>query len=153
MYYLIMKLKYELVYKNLPEEYKKQIFKLWNPVLNKEEQLKRIDQVIIVFKNEDDKIVGVCTVYTNILKSNNKLYYFFRSYIEPNSRSNFFNLKGDSATTVAKNFLKTYEVSPKPHGFIIAIENPKLSPKLMKKFGLNPLPNTQNKVWYEDFNE
>ena len=33
-----------------------------------EEQLKRIDQVIIVFKNEDDKIVGVCTVYTNILK-------------------------------------------------------------------------------------
>ena len=80
MYYLIMKLKYELVYKNLPEEYKKQIFKLWNSVLNKEEQLKRIEQVIIVFKNEDDKIVGVCTVYTDILRSNNKLYYFFRSY-------------------------------------------------------------------------
>lgn len=149
----MLRLKYELVYKNLPEEYKKSIFKLWNSVLDKEEQLKRIEQVIIVFKNEDDKIVGVCTVYTDILRSNNKLYYFFRSYIEPNSRSAFFNLKGDSATTVAKNFLKTYEVSPKPHGFIIVIENPKLSSKLMRKFGLSPLPNTQNRVWYEDFNE
>jgi hypothetical protein len=147
------KLKHELVYKNLSEEYKEQIFELWNSVLNKEEQLKRIDQVILVFKNDDDKIVGVCTVYTDILRPNNKLYYFFRCYVEPNSRSRFFTLKGDSAMIIVRNFLKNYEVSPKPHGFVVVIENPKISPKLMRKFGLNPLPNTQNRVWYENFNE
>ncbi len=142
-------LHYEIVYKKISKEYCKQILELWNGVLPIAEQLKRMGQVVLVCKNSNDQIVGVATVYIDDLRG--KPYYFYRQYIRPESRNRFFNPRDKNAVTTTIDYLKTYPADPMPCGVVLDLENPKISTKLMESFGLSPLPNTNDRVWYKNF--
>lgn len=145
-------LSFEVVYKNIPHTYKKQILQLWDNVLPKSEQLKRIDQVVVVAKNSNNEIVGVTTVYKDIFKPKNELFYFYRMYVDPKYRNRIINRNGNNMTTITKEYLRDLQEYEKPKGIIAVLENKKISDKIMLMLGWEPLNSPINeKMWISKF--
>lgn len=151
---------YEVVYKNLSEADKQQIFELWDSILPKEVQEVRIHEVVVIAKNPEGKVVGVSTapIIDTLIK--NDPYYFLRVYVKPEYRSRVIQRDRPGFISNAKEFLRTYTGDqPKPKGVAVWLENPKITDELMIEIGMNKLPNDQSsatgpekgKIWYYNF--
>lgn len=144
-----MTLTYHIVYNNLSEDEKQQIYTLWKGVLPIEEQKRRIDSVAIALKDQD-KIVGVSSVYVGNLAQ--KQYYFLRIFVSPKYRNRIINVQGDNFITYAKSLLQENN-KDNCCGVAVYLESKTISSKLMKKFGLEPFQTKNNLIiWYCDFN-
>jgi len=147
-------IEYKVVYKQLTQPLREQIFNLWstNQIMPFDEMLKRIDQVVVVAM-DGREVVGVTSVYVSPFGAEDKLYYYYRMFIKPSHRNRNITRTSPPMSTLTRDFLESYNVTPKPHGVVCVLENSKISDKLMTTLGWNYYgKNSQDlPIWYVDF--
>lgn len=122
---------YKAYYKCLPEELKREIINLWvsEGVLTLEKAINRVDDVVLVGFDPNNKVCGVTTVYLEKLLDG--YYYFFRMFIKESERGKI-KLKGSKLT---HEFLKDFDHPLKPKGVVAVAENVKITNRVMKSQG------------------
>jgi hypothetical protein len=88
-------------------------------------QKKRIEQVVYVIK-DNNSVVGVTTAYLQTVPKNNKSYYFFRTFIHPDTRG---TVGAGFPDLLRATNLRMYELNqntPQASGMVVMTENPKL---------------------------
>lgn len=124
-----MKIHYEVVYKKVNLDTRKQLVDMWvnSKALSKQEAERRVEEVVVVAK-ENSAIIGACSVYTSIFKPKNKLYYFFRQFMsKPVYR------EVDEFSFLTRETLKNFECSPKPFGIIIEVQNKRITDRILTR--------------------
>ena len=147
----------KFVYGNLKEKEKQNILNMWLSagVLQKEEAIKRVEQVSVIIFNSTNEIVGVSTVYPAYLTPNNP-YFFFRMFIKQEFRGTNIKIK-----VMWLNFseLKN-KFSNKLNGIVVELENEKLARLgkntnyMIKKGFIYHGESARNlQLWYVNFDE
>ncbi len=115
----------KFVYKNLSIDEKQNVINLWTnaEVLTQDQAKDRLSEVSLLIL-ENEKIIGVSTVYVNDFISPNNQYFFFRMFIDERSRgSNKLRTQ-----VMQKNYLELKKhFSDQVNGIVIELENEKLS--------------------------
>ena len=127
-----MEYTYKFYYKCLSDNLKQEIIKMWVEagVLDLEKAKGRIDDVVLVGFDPDNKVCCVTTVYLEQLSDG--YYYYFRMFIKEQNRG---KLKAFKSSKLTHEYLKTYNHPLKPKGIISIAENPKITPRIMKSEG------------------
>lgn len=83
-----MKHTIHFVYQQLSQKEKNEIIQFWimEGALNKEQADKRVDQVVMVAKDEDGRILGVSTILKYVYKPIGQQFWFFRAFVGAKSR-------------------------------------------------------------------
>lgn len=132
---------------------------LGHGVLDEKEARRRVDEVVFTLRNGAGKLLGVNTVYTQAFRSPTELYYFYRTFFQPEARGSYFLQR-----LALKNVFEylQYLVSENrlpQHGIVFVTENPKLQKdgfhRRLKRselsyYGKGPAGRD---IWYKDFVE
>lgn len=114
------------VYGRLDPTTAQSIIGLWllNGVLPPAEAQRRATEVVYTVCNPQGELVGVNTVYTAARPDDGLSYYFYRTYIRPDSRGVFGLPRTMLRLTI--DYLRGHTGTQGPSGLIIVTENPKL---------------------------
>ena len=108
-------------------------FWLSNKVLPLEIAEHRVDQVVHVFYNKHNEIIGLNTAYLYPLMSPSDNYYFIRMFIKESDRRS----SGLVIIAVVKSFVffrDNPQYRSQANGIVLAIENDKLTQKGLQKW-------------------
>ena len=125
---------YKFYYQCLPNNLKREIVNMWVEagVLELQRAIDRVNDVVLVGFDPDNKVCCVTTVYLEQLQDG--YYYYFRMFIKEKDRG---KLKAFKSSKLTHEYLKTYDHPLKPRGIIAIAENPKITPRIMKWEGWN----------------
>ncbi len=148
----------ENVYQQITPEIAEDIQQLWidTNTLTPVEASRRVKEVVYTVRSEDNKLVGVNTVYRQDFLKKGDAYYFYRVFLHPRNRG-VFGLRS-LLTQQTREFLKQYD-DPQGHakGVVIVAENKKFSRKgairMLKNNGWSYLGKGPRgfDVWYVNF--
>jgi hypothetical protein len=125
---------YKFYYQCLPDDLKQEIINMWLEagVLDLQRATDRINDVVLVGFDPDNKVCCVTTVYLEQLQDG--YYYYFRMFIKEEDRG---KLKSFKSSKLTHEYLRTYTHPLNPKGIIAVAENPKITPRIMKMEGWN----------------
>jgi len=145
--------KLSVVYHKLTSEVRQEIISMWltEGALDIKEATRRVDEVVVIARNEQNQLVGVTSVQIDMI--NNTPYYFFRMYVRQQNRNRSIPRSSPVMSNLTVDFLSTYEVTPKPTGVVSILDNPKLSNRIMETFGWNyyGISPIGKSIWYKNF--
>ncbi|APW65131.1 hypothetical protein LPB137_04390 [Poseidonibacter parvus] len=114
----------KFVYQSLTKEEKQDILSLWisSGVLSKEQAYKRIEEVSTLILN-NNKIVGVSTVYPQYFIRSDSIFFFFRMFIQQEFRGSN-SIRKKLMQLNYSELKKRFE--NKAYGLVVELENKKL---------------------------
>lgn len=147
------------IFDRLTTEMKADLVKFWlrnGAIMNPEEAWRRTQEVGCLAFNAHDEIVGVSTIYRHRLQPDDLDYWFYRTFIRPDSRvlglsSRIFD------TTFNQLAVMSGRLSDAPSGVVVVTENAKLESHggiaRLQRLGLERLGTDQRgqSVWRKPF--
>lgn len=123
-----MEYTYKFYYQCLTDILKQEIIKMWveSGILDVKRATARINDVVLVGFDPNDKVCCVTTVYLEQLQDG--VYYYFRMFIKEEDRG---KLKSFKSSKLTHEYLKTFKHPLNPKGVIAIAENPKITPRIM----------------------
>lgn len=109
---------------------KKEVIEFWlqeGVLPSEEEAIKRSDQLIFVARDNTNKVIGVCTAYINYIPHLLNHFYFYRSYITQEHRTNILGPRLFIKSHSILNKIFQQEQEKKTIGIIMEIENKQLA--------------------------
>lgn len=127
---------FRIVYgKKIDEETKQKVLTMWEKyagIKNKQAQ-HRLNELAVIALTSENEVAGVTTVYKDIFKPVNTLYYFFRMFVAPPYRFRFTNVRHnpnhifDGYSYWTRQALIAHREDNKPPGVVFVAENLKLN--------------------------
>jgi uncharacterized protein (DUF488 family) len=113
------------VWENKPESLQNEIIELWmsHGVLSQEQAAERIKQVFCVGRDQSGKIAGVGTVYPQFNKQLENSFYYYRSFVAPDHRSNQLATSLLNFTRENMNEAFVKGVNTRCIGMLVEVEN------------------------------
>lgn len=147
------------IFDSLSTEMKVDLVKFWltnGAIINPEEAWRRTLEVGCIAYNANDEIVGVSSIYRDRLQPQGSVYWFYRTFIRPDSRVLGLNSRIFD-TTFNQLLVMSSRVSDAPCGVIVVTENAKLESRgsmlRLQRKGLERLGNDRRgmSVWCKSF--
>ena len=150
--------RFQVVYHDLPDNVREEVINLWvtERILPQPEAERRVDELVLVIRNEEGDAIGVVTTYIRDFLKPGNYYYFLRMFIKPAERKSY-SLLIDAYRRTFTVLDEYQQVELNPHGLLLEMENMKFSGKrIVKKLSENGLVYwgrnaLGNDVWYHRF--
>ena len=122
----------ENVWENKSAEIKEEIINFWlsEKVITEQSAKQRVNQVFIVCRDLEDKIIGVNTLYKQYNVQLNNYFYYYRTYISPKARKSQMVV---DMMLVARDYLEARYVNKQETetiGLFLEVENKDLKERL-----------------------
>lgn len=122
----------ENIWLNKDSEVKEEIIRFWlsEQVLSEEQANWRVNQVFLLARDPDTKIVGVNTVYKQYNKQLENLFYYYRTYVTPRARKLQMTAE---MLLAARDYLEARfidKTDTKAIGMLLEIENEAIKKRL-----------------------
>ena len=116
------------VYGTMNSSERKALIDFWTGlgVLSQEAAERRADEAVFLLLDENDRIIGVNTVYIDHLLFPDNPYYFYRTMIHPDHRHSY-NILIEMIDRTFQLLAKIETDRKEVKGLAITIENPKLA--------------------------
>lgn len=147
------------IFGSLTTEMKTELVKFWltnGAIINPDEAWRRTMEVGCIAYNANDEIVGVSSIYKDSLQPQGSVYWFYRTFIRPDSRVLGLNSRIFDTTFKQLLFMNA-GFSDAPYGVIVVTENAKLESRgaslRFQRMGFERLGNDQRgmSVWRKSF--
>lgn len=130
----------DFVFQNLTDELKKEVTTFWlrEGALTEGEAEKRIQQVSLIARNNDDQIIGVSTIFQQLYEPIGKVFFYFRGFVKMEYRREGIILDFLKISQKELNHRFNQGLDKGVIGILIKIQNP----DLMKGLYQAVLPRT-----------
>lgn len=133
--------KIEFVYQNLSDEVKKEAINFWvsEGALSEEQAQNRVNELVLLARDELNRIVGVSTIIKRLYEPIGKTFWVFRAFIAAKHRQQgvVLNLIMEAKKQLNERFKQGH--NPEVIGILLKVQ----SPILMKHFPQATWPRTQ----------